>query len=112
MVAYGWPIILILNAVLIILLAIFLIWTVQKNKKSGYPMQDERTSKIQGKAALGTYYITLAFMVSILLWNIFGNEFLNFLPELDTGYTVIAIMLVMGFSFGLLSWYYAKKGEF
>jgi UDP-N-acetylmuramyl pentapeptide phosphotransferase/UDP-N-acetylglucosamine-1-phosphate transferase len=112
MVAYGWPIILILNAVLIILLAIFLIWTVQKNKKSGYPMQDERTSKIQGKAALGTYYITLAFMVSIMLWNIFGNEFLNFLPELDTGYTVIAIMLVMGFSFGLLSWYYAKKGEF
>jgi UDP-N-acetylmuramyl pentapeptide phosphotransferase/UDP-N-acetylglucosamine-1-phosphate transferase len=112
MTAFGWPIILILNAVLIILLAIFLIWTVQKNKKSGYPMQDERTSQIQGKAALGTYYITLAFMVSILLWNIFGNEFLNFLPELDTGYTVIAIMLVMGFSFGLLSWYYAKKGEF
>ena len=112
MATFGWPIILILNAVIIILLAIFLIWTVQKNKKSGYPMQDERTSKIQGKAALGTYYITLAFMVSIMLWNIFGNEFLNFLPELDTGYTVIAIMLVMGFSFGLLSWYYAKKGEF
>ena len=75
-------------------------------------MQDERTSKIQGKAALGTYYITFAFMVSVLIWNIFGNELLSFLPELDTGYTVIAIMLVMGFSFGLLSWYYAKKGEF
>jgi di/tricarboxylate transporter len=111
MTTFGWPIILILNAVIIILLAIFLIWTVQKNKKSGYPMQDERTSKIQGKAALGTYYISLAFMVSLLLWNIFGNEFLN-LPELEMGYTVIAIMLVMGFSFGLLSWYYAKKGEF
>jgi hypothetical protein len=51
-------------------------------------------------------------MVSILLWNIFGNEFLAFLPELETGWTVIAIMLVSGFSFGLLSWYYAKKGEF
>jgi len=57
-------------------------------------------------------YLTLAFMVSILLWNIFGNEFLNFLPELETGWTVIAIMLVSGISFGLLSWYYAKKGEF
>ena len=110
MATFTWPIILILNAVIIILLAIFVIWTVQKNKKAGYPMQDERTSKIQGKAALGTYYITLAFMVSILLWNIFGNEFLS-LPELETGWTVIAIMLVMGFSFGLLSWYYAKKGE-
>ena len=112
MAAFGWPIILILNAAIIILLAIFVIWTVQKNKKAGYPMQDERTSKIQGKAALGTYYISLAFTVSILLWNIFGNEFITFLPELETVWVVIAIMLVMGFSFGLLSWYYAKKGEF
>ena len=111
MATFGWPIILVLNAVIIILVAIFVIWKLQKEKRAGYPMQDERTSKIQGKAAMGTYYITLAFTVSIMLWNIFGNEFLTFLPELDTGYTVIAIMLVMGFSFGLLSWYYAKKGE-
>ena len=111
MATFVWPTILILNAVIIILVAIFVIWTVQRNKKAGYPMQDERTSKIQGKAALGTYYITLAFMVSILLWNIFGNEFITFLPELEVGWTVIAIMLVSGISFGLLSWYYAKKGE-
>jgi UDP-N-acetylmuramyl pentapeptide phosphotransferase/UDP-N-acetylglucosamine-1-phosphate transferase len=111
MATFAWPTILILNAVIIILLAIFVIWKVQKEKKAGYPMKDERTSKIQGKAALGTYYITLAFMVSILLWNIFGNEFVAFLPELEVGWTVIAIMLVSGFSFGLLSWYYAKKGE-
>jgi len=112
MATFVWPTILILNAAIIIIVAIFLIWRLQKEKKSGYPFQDERTSKIQGKAALGTYYITLAFIVSLLLWNIFGNEFLNFLPELDAGWTGIAIMLVMGFSFGLLSWYYAKKGEF
>ena len=112
MATFGWPIILILNAVIIVLVAMFVIWKVQKEKKAGYPMQDERTSKIQGKAALGTYYITLAFMVSILLWNIFGNEFITFLPELETGWTVIAIMLVNGISFALLSWYYAKKGGF
>jgi len=109
--AFGWPIILILNAALIILFAIFVIWTVQKNKKAGYPMKDERTSKIQGKAALGTYYINLSFMVSLLVWNIVGNEILN-LPELEMVWTVFAIMLVSGISFALLSWYYAKKGEF
>ena len=112
MATFGWPIILILNAVIIILVAIFVIWKLQKDKKAGYPMQDERTSKIQGKAALGTYYVNLAFLVSLMLWNIFGNEFITFLPELETRWTVITIMLVMGFSFGLLSWYYAKKGEF
>ena len=110
MAAFGWPIILVLNAVLIILVAIFVIWKVQKEKKAGYPMKDELTLKIQGKAALGTYYINLAFLVSMMLWNIFGNEFLS-LPELETGWTLIAIMLVNGISFGLLSWYYAKKGE-
>jgi len=111
MATYG--IILVLNAVVIILVAIFVIWKLQKDKRAGYPMKDERTSKIQGKAALGTYWINLSFMISILLWNIFGNEFFSLnLPELETGWTVIAIMLVSGFSFGLLSWYYAKKGEF
>ncbi len=110
MAAFEWPIILSLNAALIILLAIFVIWKTQRDRKAGYPMKDERTSKIQGKAAMGTYWITFVFMVSILLLNIFGKEFLG-LPELETGWTVIAIMLVDGISFGLLSWYYAKKGE-
>ena len=95
----------------IILLAIFVIWKLQKDKRAGYPVKDERTSKIQGKAALGTYFINLSFMISILVWTIVGNEFLS-LPELETGWTVIAIMLASGISFALLSWYYAKKGEF
>jgi hypothetical protein len=111
MATFVWPTILILNAAIIILLAIFVIWKVQKDKKAGYPMKDERTSKIQGKAALATYYINTAFMVSILILNIVGNEFLG-LPELEMGWTVIAIMLVSGISFALMSWYYAKKGEF
>ena len=91
-------------------MAIFLIWRLQKEKKSGYPLKDERTSKIQGKAALGTYYITLCYMVSVLLFNIFGVEIFG-LPELEAGWAVISVMLVSGFSFGLLSWYYAKRGE-
>jgi len=107
---FGWPIILVLNAVLIIGLAIFVIWKLQKDKRAGYPIKDERTSKIQGKAALGTYYINLSFMISILVWTIVGNEFLS-LSDLETGWTVIALMLVSGISFALLSWYYAKKGE-
>ena len=106
-----FAIILVLNAMVIILVAIFVIWKLQKDRKAGYPFQDERTSQIQGKAALGTYYITLAFMISTLVLNIVGNQFLS-LPELETGWTVIAIMLVSGISFGLLSWYYAKKGGF
>ena len=107
---FVWPIILILNAVLVLLVGVFVLWKLSKDKKSGYPIKDERTIKITGKAAIGTYYISLAFMVSLALFIIFGTEFLA-LPELDAGWAIIAIMLVSGISNALLSWYYSRKGE-
>jgi len=107
---FVWPTILIINAVLIVLVGILVIWKVHRNKKAGYPTNDERTIKITGRAAIGTYYISLAFMISLAMFIIFGKEFLD-LPELDAGWAIISIMLVNGFSYGLLSWYYSRKGD-
>lgn len=110
MAGFDWSVILVLNAAVIILLGIVVIWRMQKERKSGYPTKDERTVKIHGKAAIGSFWITYAFMLSILMWVIFGNEILN-MPPLETGWTVIAIMLLSTISYGLLSYYYGKKGE-
>jgi uncharacterized membrane protein len=110
MTEFTWPIILIVNAVLVLLVGVFVIWKIHREKKSGYPINDERTLKISGRAAIGTYYINLAFMISLALFIIFGTEFLN-LPQLDAGWAIIAIMLVSGLSYGLLSWYYSRKGD-
>ena len=110
MTGFEWPIILILNAVLVLLVGMFVLWKLHRDRKSGYPTRDERTMKISGKAAIGTYYISLAFMISLALFIIFGKEFLA-LPELDAGWAIIAIMLVSGFSNALLSWYYSRKGD-
>jgi uncharacterized membrane protein len=107
---FVWPTILILNAVIVLLVGVIVLWKVHKEKKSGYPIQDERTTKISGKAAIGTYYISLAFMVSLSLFIIFGTEFFD-LPDLEAGWAIISIMLVSGFSYGLLSWYYSKKED-
>ena len=107
---FVWPIILIVNAVIVVLVAVFVLWIIHRDKKSGYPFRDERTIKISGNAAIGTYYITLVFMISLLLFNIFGTEFFA-LPELDAGWAIIATMLVMGISNALLSWYYSRKGD-
>jgi uncharacterized membrane protein len=107
---FVWPIILILNAVLVVLLGVFVLWKLHRDRKSGYPIKDERTIKISGKAAIGTYYINLAFMISLMLFIIFGTEFLS-LPELDAGWAIISIMLVSGISNALLSWYYSRKGD-
>ena len=107
---FVWSTILILNAVLVLLVGVFVLWKLHKDRKSGYPTKDERTIKISGKAAIGTYYISLAFMISLALFIIFGKEFLA-LPELDAGWAIIAIMLVSGISNALLSWYYRRKGD-
>jgi hypothetical protein len=107
---FTWPIILIVNAVLVLLVGVFALWKIHRDKKSGYPFQDERTTKIRGRAAIGTYYINLAFMVSLLFFIIFGTEFLD-LHELEAGWAIIAIMLVSGISNALLSWYYSRKGD-
>ena len=110
MTGFVWPIILILNAVLVLLVGVFVLWKLHKDRKSGYPTKDERTIKISGKAAIGTYWISLAFMISLALFIIFGTEFLD-LPELDAGWAIIAIMLVSGISNALLQWYYSRKGD-
>jgi hypothetical protein len=94
----------------VLLVGVFVLWKINKDKKSGYPLQDERTTKISGKAAIGTYYISLAFMVSLLLFMIFGKEFLD-LPELEAGWAIIAVMLVTGITNALLSLYYSRKGD-
>ena len=107
---FVWPAILILNAVLVVLVGVLVLWKLHKDKKSGYPTNDERTLKIRGKAATGAFYISLAFMVSLNLFIIFGTEFFD-LPDLEAGWAVIAIMLVSGFSNALLSWYYSRKGD-
>jgi uncharacterized membrane protein len=107
---FVWPTILIINAVLIVFVGILVIWKVHRDRKAGYPTNDERTKKITGKAAIGTYYISLSFMITLTLFLIFGNEFLD-LPELDAGWAIISIMLVNGISYALLSWYYSRKGD-
>jgi hypothetical protein len=105
-----WPIILIMNAVLVLLVGVFVLWKLHRDRKAGYPTRDERTMKISGKAAVGTYWISLAFMISLAMFIIFGTEFLA-LPELDAGWAIIAIMLVSGISNALLSWYYSRQGD-
>jgi hypothetical protein len=105
-----WPILMIINATVIILLGIIFAWKTYKDRKENLTLKDERTAKINGKAAVGAFWVSYAYMLSILLWIIFGNEVMA-LPEFEVGWTIISIMLVSAISYGLLRWYYNKKGE-
>ena len=98
------------NLIVVVVLAIIVIWKIRKERKEGFPREDERTAKIGGRAAIRAFWISYGFMVALMLWIIFGNEFFA-LPDLDAGWTVISIMLISSISYGLLRWYYGRMDD-
>jgi hypothetical protein len=96
--------------VVIILIGILVLWKVLKEKKSGFPRADERTQKINGKAAYYAMFMCQYFIIAHLLVLIIGREFFG-IPEIEAGYPMIASLLVSSVSFLVLRWYLGRKGE-
>jgi len=105
-----WPITSIGIAAIIVLIAILLVWKIYKERKSGFPMQDERTLKIIGRAATYSLYIGSYFILALLAMLLIGKEFYG-LPEVEAGYPLIVALLVYNVSFLVLRWYLGRKGE-
>jgi len=95
---------------LIILIGIVVLWKVLKEKKSGFPRADERTQKINGKAAYYALFMGQYFIIAILMVMLVGREFLG-MPEIEAGYPLIASLLVSSLSYLTLRWHFSRKGE-
>jgi hypothetical protein len=95
---------------LIILIGIAVLWKTLKEKKSGFPMADERTQKINGKAAYYAMFMGQYFIIAILIVMLVGREFLG-MPEIEAGYPLIASLLVSSLSYLALRWHFGRKGE-
>jgi len=98
-------------AAIIVLLGILLVWKMHKDRKSGFPVRDERISKITGRAATYALYIGSYFILALLFILIIGKEFYD-LPEIDAGYPLIASLLVFNLTFLGLRWYFNRKSDF
>jgi uncharacterized membrane protein len=98
-------------AAIIVLLGILLVWKMHKDRKSGFPVRDERTTKITGRAATYALYIGSYFIIALLFILIIGKEFYG-LPEIDAGYPLIASLLVFNLTFLGLRWYFNRKSDF
>jgi len=105
-----WPITSIGIAVVIVLLGILLVWRIRKDRKSGFPSGDERTQKINGKAATYALYTGSYFTLALMFMLIFGRELYN-LQNVDAGYLLIATLLVSNVSFMILCWVFGRKGD-
>jgi len=110
MVDFTWPIISTGIVALIILIGALALWKRLKDKKSGFPLVDERTQKLSWKAAYYAMFMGQYFILAYLLVNIVGREFFG-MPEIEAGYPMIAALLVSSVSFLVLRWHFGRKGE-
>ena len=95
---------------LIILIGILVIWKTLKEKKSGFPLGDERTKKLTWKAGYYAMFMGQYFILAYLWVNIIGREFFG-MPEIEAGYPMIAALLASSVSFLVLRWHFGRKGE-
>jgi hypothetical protein len=104
-----WPVVGIGIAAMIVLIGVLLAWRIIKDRRSGYPRQDERTQRITGKAATYSLYLGLYFMLALCFVHIAGRELLGYYL-FDAGDALVASVLVQSVAMLLLSWYFARKG--
>ncbi len=95
---------------LIILIGILVIWKTLKEKKSGFPLGDERTKKLTWKAGYYAMFMGQYFILAYLWVNLIGREFFG-MPEIEAGYPMIAALLASALSFLMLRWHFGRKGE-
>jgi len=105
-----WPIVSVGIAAIGVLIGILVAWKKYKDRKSGFPAQDERTQKINGKAATYAIYIGSYFILAFLGIQLIGMEFFG-LADNDAGYPLIAALLVYNLSFLVLRWLFGRKGD-
>ena len=110
MIDLPWPVISVIILVISVLVGILVIWRMLKDRKSGYPPQDERTKKITGKAATYSFLIGVYFMMALAGANILNREFVGS-PLLDAGYALVISTLVQCLTFLGLRLYFNRKGE-
>jgi hypothetical protein len=96
--------------IMIVALAIIYIWAINKEKKSGFPLQDERTARIQGKVYKTVFYIGVGYLLALNFYNIINIELLGG-TELESMPVINSAVLIMSLSAGVLLAYYGRKGD-
>ena len=107
---FTWPIVSVGIIALLILIPILVIWKTLKEKKSGYPLADERTKKLTWKAGYYAMFVGQYFILAYMWITFLGREFFG-MPEIEAGYPMIATLLVSALSFLVLRVYFGRKGE-
>lgn len=87
------------------------LWKINKEKKAGFAIKDERTIRIEGNAARITVKMTGFFMLA-LMWYIFANNVFELgLPVIETVMALIISVLFNSLLYVGLIFYYRTKED-
>ncbi|MBN1682350.1 hypothetical protein JW865_02205 [Candidatus Bathyarchaeota archaeon] len=94
----------------IVAVAIYTLWMITKSKKSGYPLQDERTIKISGKAYQAGFTIGAIYLISLNFYNIISIEFLGG-EQLESMLVINSVLIIMGLTVIVVKTYLERKED-
>ena len=106
-----WPIMSGGIVVVIVLIGVLVLWRIVKDRRSGFPAGDERTQRVNGKAATYALFIGMYSTIALLFVNLINEVFYD-LPAFEVGYALIASLLIYSLSFLGLRLYFDRKGDF
>ncbi len=106
----GWPLAIPVIGLTIVALAIYTIWRIIKSKKSGFPLADERTAKISGKAFQAGFMIGAYYLIALNFYNIISIEFLGGEP-LESMPVINSALIIMGVSVLIIMAYLGRKED-
>ncbi|MGD2200552.1 MAG: hypothetical protein PVJ38_02830 [Candidatus Bathyarchaeota archaeon] len=95
-------------AVLVVSLFILSRWKISRDAKRGIPQKDERVRRIEGKAALHTFYLGIAFNTALILYLGPVSGELG-LPSIEAFYAVAMSHFVLAFSYTVLRRFYGGR---
>ena len=106
----GWALAIPVIGLVIVAVAIFTLWRIIKSKKSGFPLADERTAKISGKAFQAGFMIGAYYLIALNFYNIISIEFLGGEP-LESMFVINSALIIMGVTVIVLKTYLERTED-
>jgi amino acid transporter len=110
MIESAWIIGLPLIALLIVAIGIFTVWRTVKEKRSGFALKDERTTRIQGRAANVAFFLGTWYLILLNFYNLYRIMFLG-LEELESMPVINSAVILMGVSYIALMAYFGRRED-
>ena len=100
----------------VLIVAVFFVflwhfWKINQEKKAGFTVKDERTDRIEGKAARITVHVTGFFMLGLLFYYVFADNVVEEAPVLETGWALIISVLFNSLLYAGLIFYFRTKED-